>query len=48
MELGTDPGKVPAGEMTTAVRLCRDCAAKTGVEVGKLPTVPAYGYREEV
>jgi hypothetical protein len=32
-ELGCDPGKVPVGEITYAIRLCRDCARKTGVAV---------------
>jgi hypothetical protein len=32
-ELGCDPGQVPDGRLTHSVRLCRECAAKTGTRV---------------
>ena len=35
-ELGCDPGTVPAGRFTLAIRVCRDCAAKTGAKVIEL------------
>jgi hypothetical protein len=41
-ELGCDPGKVPGGTFDIFVRLCRDCARRTGVRVGKLDEVPLY------
>ena len=43
-ELGCEPGRVPDGRFTHAFRLCRDCAARTGVdavEVGKPGAVHA-------
>ena len=39
--MGCDPGMVPVGEVTHAVRLCRDCARKTGVTLA--PNVEAKG-----
>jgi hypothetical protein len=30
-EFGTDPGKVPVGERTVMIRICRDCAEATGI-----------------
>jgi hypothetical protein len=33
-EMGCLPGKVPVGRFDFAVRLCRDCAARTGAAVG--------------
>lgn len=33
-ELGCDPGMVPTGRITQAVRLCVACAMKAGTEVG--------------
>ena len=35
-EIGCDPGMVPVGRLDFAVRLCRDCAAKTGATVAEL------------
>jgi hypothetical protein len=48
---GTDPGMVPNGRLTEAARLCRACAAKTGLRIAEIPAeagaeVPAY--REEM
>jgi hypothetical protein len=47
---GCDPGMVPAGELDVAVRLCRDCAAKTGAIVVDVKTAeggePVRGYSQ--
>lgn len=42
---GCDPGKVPTGEFVAAFRLCRKCAAKTGAQLGEVPSgaTGAYG-----
>ena len=32
-DYGCDPGRIPAGVVTAGVRLCGDCAAKTGARV---------------
>jgi hypothetical protein len=45
-ELGCDPGMVPAGVSTFTIRLCRDCARKTGVEVGSLDAGTIPGVRQ--
>lgn len=42
---------VPSGRLTEAARLCRACAAKTGLRIAEIPAeagaeVPAY--REEM
>lgn len=41
---GSDPGKVPAGEITVPVRVCQDCVkdSGTGMTVGLLPDIPVY------
>jgi hypothetical protein len=44
----TDPGMVPGGELSIAVRLCRDCAAKTGAQVAPLSSEALPGYRESM
>jgi phage tail sheath gpL-like len=41
-ELGCDPGTVPTGQVTHAVRLCTDCAQRTGTTVAPVPDVPCY------
>jgi hypothetical protein len=42
-ELGCDPGKVPAGRTTQAVRLCRKCGQEMGTRVGRVDgDVPRY------
>jgi hypothetical protein len=41
-ELGCDPGKVPGGTFDIFVRLCPDCARRTGTRVGKLDAMPLY------
>lgn len=47
-EMGCDPGMVPVGEFTVAIRLCRDCAAKTGTPVAdrSLGALPGYSQDE--
>jgi hypothetical protein len=38
-QLGCDPGMVPVGDVTINVRLCQDCAEKTGTPVWKFQRV---------
>jgi hypothetical protein len=49
-QYGTDPGKVPVGDPTGAIRLCSDCAAKTGAQIVEKALVDAgdqvVAYRE--
>lgn len=45
-EMGCDPGMVPVGRMTVGVRLCRECAAKTGTTVSEIGDDGAPGYRQ--
>ena len=42
-ELGCAPGEVPAGRVSLAFRLCRDCAEQHGCQVGVLRSqIPSY------
>jgi hypothetical protein len=44
-EQGCDPGKVPADPYQSAIRLCRECADRTGAKIGKLDDdLPHYDY----
>jgi hypothetical protein len=41
-EFGCDLGMVPREDIRVGVRLCRSCAARTGVEVGSPEAVPLF------
>ncbi len=43
-EMGCKPGKVPAGVRDWVLRVCRDCASKAGLTVGKLGAGELPGY----
>jgi hypothetical protein len=46
---GTDPGMVPAGEFLHSVRMCADCAAEHGAQVGPLNgEIPLYAQPPEL
>jgi hypothetical protein len=47
-EMGCEPGTVPKGTVTTAIRLCPDCASKTGTKIGSLHSgeLPLYSQSE--
>lgn len=45
MFTGCEPGRVPSGEITVAVRVCRACASKANMPVGLIPEVPNLGPR---
>ena len=45
-DLGCHPGMVPTGVLTLSIRLCRDCARKTGAEVGELTSGEIPGVRQ--
>jgi hypothetical protein len=45
--LGCDPGMVPVGRVTMGVRLCRECAKRTGTNVGESAAgMPVYAEPE--
>ena len=46
-EPGAEPGEVPDQDVEIGIRLCRECAEKTGAKVGELPDLPGIEQRDD-